>query len=141
MEAAIVWNEAIEGSGQPDPAVIKSVEAALQKSGHEMLPCERDKGLVATPERFIPMNAQNRPAGIVFNKAYRSKGEWRASKVPTTLEMSGTPYTGPGSSRAALEDCGVWRIHLLEIRILDFGPHAPFRNRHQSDSLSTRKGG
>lgn len=53
MEAAIVWNEPIEASGQADPAVIKSVEAALKESGHETLLCG-DKGLLATPERFIP---------------------------------------------------------------------------------------
>lgn len=106
MRVAVVWNEAIEISGQSGPgyrAAIKSVVAALQESGRETLLCEGDKGLLTKLERFMPPDPQARPSGMVFNKAYGSKGEWRCSQVPTMLEMAGIPYTGPSPLGAALE--------------------------------------
>ncbi|MGY4353414.1 D-alanine-D-alanine ligase [Bradyrhizobium sp. GM7.3] len=109
MRVAVVWNEPIEinASGQPcrghHRTMIKNVEAALQENGHETLLCEGDKGLLATLERFMPPDARGRPSGMVFNKAYGTKGEWRASEVPAMLEAAGVPYTGPGPLGAALE--------------------------------------
>ncbi|WFU80550.1 ATP-grasp domain-containing protein [Bradyrhizobium sp. CIAT3101] len=103
MRVAVVWNE----PGRSDPAHYRAattrLEAALQESGHETLLCEGDKGLLAALERFIPPDAQGRPSGMVFNRAYGSRGEWRVSQVPTMLEMAGIPYTGPGPLGAALE--------------------------------------
>ncbi|MET4608680.1 D-alanine-D-alanine ligase [Bradyrhizobium sp. JR4.1] len=109
MRVAVVRNEPIEinpssqSGSEEDRATIKSVVTALQERGHETLVCEGDKVLLATLERFMPPDPQNRNPGMVFNMAYGRTGEWRCSQVQTMLEMAGIPYTGPSPLGAALE--------------------------------------
>ncbi|MGY4157939.1 D-alanine-D-alanine ligase [Bradyrhizobium sp. USDA 4461] len=108
MRVAVVWNEPkIDPSRQLSleeyRATIRSVVEALHESGHETLLCEGDRGLPTTLERFMPAGPQARPSGMVFNRAYGSKGQWRSSQVPSMLEMAGIPYTGASPLGAALE--------------------------------------
>ncbi|MCP3368609.1 D-alanine--D-alanine ligase family protein [Bradyrhizobium cajani] len=106
MRVAVVWNEPSDLNATiPDihRATITSLMRALQEGGHETFLCEGDKGLLTTLERFMPLDPQARPSGMVFNMAYGIKGEWRCSQVPTLLEMAGIPYTGPSPVAAALE--------------------------------------
>ncbi|TKV70901.1 ATP-grasp domain-containing protein [Bradyrhizobium elkanii] len=110
MRVAVVWFKHVETSPscQSGPGygpTVKSVVKALQENGHETLLCEDDKGLLATLERFMPPDPQDRPSGIVFNMGTMgagSKGEWRSSQIPTMLEMAGIPYTGASPLGAAL---------------------------------------
>lgn len=106
MRVAVVTNRDVTGVinrfGQPYPQPpqpwpqweYESVVPALQESGHEVLLCEGDKGLLATLERFMPPDSQGRPSGFVFNLAGGIQGESRFSHVPAMLEMAGVPYVG-----------------------------------------------
>ncbi|ESZ03174.1 hypothetical protein X735_33215 [Mesorhizobium sp. L2C085B000] len=102
MRIAVVRNHdhsgVINRFGQPSPEEsddeFKSVAAALQERGHEILLCEGDKGLLATLGRFMPPDSQARPSGVVFNMANGIQGECRYTHVPAMLEMAGVPYTG-----------------------------------------------
>lgn len=67
---------------------------ALRACGHEIKVLEGDTSLFAKLKKFIPLDDQGRPTGLVFNMAYGIQGNCRYTHVPGMLEMAGVPYTG-----------------------------------------------
>ncbi|MDA9481250.1 hypothetical protein XI07_04220 [Bradyrhizobium sp. CCBAU 11445] len=158
MRVAVVWTEPTELNlsvkrdlQNNSREAIESLLEALHESGHEALLCEADDGILAKLEQFMPLDPQGRPSGIVFNRAYGNKGEWRSSQVPILLEMSGIPYTGPSPLGAALELDKVITKKLMRadgiptpnFRVMNQGTESSgdlrfplvVKPRHESDSL------
>jgi D-alanine-D-alanine ligase len=75
---------------------VQSVINALRAGGHTVAVFEGDITLFDKLMQFMPPEPSTGiPAGMVFNMAYGIQGESRYTHIPSMLEMSGVPYTGP----------------------------------------------
>jgi len=103
MKIAVVRNRKKDGIlyqyGRPSPETygkksVQRVMDALRHGGHEIKVMEGDVSLFTNLRRFIPVDENGQPSGLVFNMSYGIQGDCRYTHVPALLEMLGVPYTG-----------------------------------------------
>lgn len=107
---------------------IRALKAALESSGHTVLPLEADESIAEKLRTTRP--------DIVFNIAEGLRGESRESHVPMLCEMLNIPYTGSGPLTLAI--C-LNKARTKEILTCYGVPTPPFQVFYAvDDALSTR---